>query len=277
MRRAAKGALGAGAVVLVAAGAALVWARSLFREPEAAAAASLTATLGVRPSSGWAALFAHPDDEIKVAGLLADAGARGVPVRLLAAARGDGGINEGRSAAQLAEVRAAELRRHAAALGVAEVAQWGYDDSHLADLPEALLVDRLAAQLRAWRPDAVLTFAPDSGYTAHPDHLLMGAAATAAFCAVATEAEGPRWLVYALAPRGVARRFGGARGRRVAERQPAPQYAVHVDPAIKARGWAIHASQRDYVRRFAHVPPWLLYRLFDEEHYAVRTRADVCR
>jgi LmbE family N-acetylglucosaminyl deacetylase len=274
VRRGHKIAVGAVAAALLSSGAALWWARSLFREPEAAAASSLTVTLGVR---SWLAVFAHPDDEIKVAGLLADAGSRAVPVRLVTAARGDGGIQEGRSKAELAEVRAAELRRHAAALGVADVEMWGYDDSHLTTLPEALLVDRLTARLRAWQPDAVLAFEPDSGYTAHPDHLRMGAVATAAFCAAATAGYAPRWLVYVLAPRAVARRFGGARGRRVAERQPAPQYAVHVDPKIKARGWQMHASQRDYVHRFAHVPPWLLYRLFDEEHYAVRTRADVCR
>jgi hypothetical protein len=93
---------------------------------------------------------------------------------------------------------------------------------------------------------------------------------------VAREPGGPRFLIYALAPPKVARRFGGARGRLVAERQPPADWAIRVDPALKVRAWQIHRSQRDYVRRFAYLPPALLYRLFDEELYAVRGAAEVC-
>jgi LmbE family N-acetylglucosaminyl deacetylase len=232
---------------------------------------SLLQELGV---GSLVALFAHPDDEIKVAGLLADAGAA---ARLVTAARGDGGIADGIPRAELAAVRAAEVRRHGAALGLREQEVWEYGDGTLATLPAGELARRIEERLRAWKPAAVLTFDPASGYTAHPDHLAIGAAATAAFCAAAGAPDGPRWLVYALAPPGVARRFGGARGQLVADRQPPAQYAITVDPAIKVRAWQIHASQRDYVRRFAHLPPWLLYRLFDEELYAVRTADEACR
>jgi LmbE family N-acetylglucosaminyl deacetylase len=253
---------------------ALGWARSLFTVAGARRVESLPAALGAH---SLVALFAHPDDEIKVAGLLADAGARGDVAHLVTAARGDGGIAEGIARADLPRVREAEVRRHGAALGLAGQEVWSYGDGELGKLPPGELQRRFEEKLRAWRPDLVLTFDPASGYTAHVDHLAVGAAATAAFCAVARQPGGPRWLVYALAPPGVARRFGGERGRLVAERQPPAQFAIAVAPAVKVRAWDIHASQRGYVRRFAHLPPWLLYRLFDEELYAARSADEACR
>jgi LmbE family N-acetylglucosaminyl deacetylase len=169
------------------------------------------------------------------------------------------------------------VRRHGAELGLREQEVWGYDDARLPDAPPGELTARIAARLRAWQPDVVVTFEPHTGFTAHPDHLAIGAATTAAFCAVGGDAHPPRWLVYILAPRRAARVFGGARGRLVATREPAPAYAVHVDPALRVRAWDTHRSQRDYVRRHAHLPAWLLYRLYDDEHYVAYDRGQVCQ
>jgi LmbE family N-acetylglucosaminyl deacetylase len=266
----------AGVVVLVLAVVAVVWARSLFREPGARRIGSLVDELHAR---SIAAVLAHPDDEIKIVGLLADAGARpDVAARLITAARGDGGIDspETPRGALLARVREAEVRRHGALLGLRAQEVWGYDDAHLADVPTAELTARVVEKLRAWQPDVVVTFEPATGFTAHVDHMRIGAVATAAFCALGGDPSPPRALVYILAPRGAARVFGGARGRLVAEREPAPQFAVHAAPSLRERGWQVHHSQRDYVRKNAHVPAWLLYRLYDDEHYVVRDRASVC-
>lgn len=175
-------ALPAGALV-VSAGGAVVWARRLFREPGARRIASLVDELGAR---SIVAVLAHPDDEIKVAGLLDDAGHRpGVTARLVTAARGDGGIASPEfPRATLAQTRAAEVRRHGAELGLTEQEVWPHDDAHLPDEPLAQLTARIVARLRAWQPDVVVTFHPTTGFTAHPDHLRIGAAATAAVCAV---------------------------------------------------------------------------------------------
>lgn len=274
MRTVWKRALAAGTVVVVAGAAgAFFWLRSLFHEPAATLVPSVAAHLGARSILG---VFPHPDDEIKAAGLLADAAHRGLTVRLVTAAQGDHGIASAEfPRAALPRIRAAEVRRHAAALGVRDVEVWRYGDSTLA-ANEAELRARVAERIRAWHPDTIVTFDPDGGYTAHPDHLALGRAVTAAFCAV-DGPNAPRWLVYAVAPRGVARRFGGERGRIVATREPAPTLALRVAPEIKVRGWKTHASQYDYVRRFAHMPPSVLYRFFDDtEYYAVFGR-DRCR
>ena len=265
----------AGALVVAAAGA-VVWAHALFREPGARRIGSLVDELGAR---SIVAVFAHPDDEIKVCGLLADAGRRrDVAARLITAARGDGGIASPEfPRATLAETRAAEVRRHGAELGLREQEVWPYDDAHLPDVPLAELTARIVERLRAWQPDVVVTFEPSTGFTAHPDHMRIGAAATAAFCAVGGDPHPPRWLVYILAPRGAARVVGGERGRRIAALQPAPEYAVHVDPSLRVRGWEAHRSQRAYVTKHTHLPPSLLYRLYDDEHYVAWDRARACR
>ncbi len=254
----------------------LLWARSLFHEPNARRIGSLVDELHAR---SIVAVFAHPDDEIKVCGLLADAGGRhDVTARIISAAQGDGGIVSAEFLrADLPRVRAAELRRHAALLGVRDVDVWPYRDGHVAAAPAGELEARIVDRLRTWQPDVVLTFDPAGGFSAHPDHVRIGAATRDAFCAVGHDAQPPRWLVYILAPRGAARVFGGARGRHVAAVEPAPQLAVHVDPAQQIRGWDTHRSQRDYIRRNAHVPAWLLFRLSDDELYVAYERSQVCK
>ena len=49
--------------------------------------------------------------------------------------------------------------------------------------------------------------------------------------------------------------------------QPKPNVAHVAETSDKLRGWEIHASQAEFVRRVYGVPIWLLYRLFDKEHF----------
>jgi LmbE family N-acetylglucosaminyl deacetylase len=262
--------IGLGLVVALAAG--LLWLRSLFQAPGATLVPSVAARLGAR---SILAVFPHPDDEIKAAGLIADATSRGIEVRMITLAEGDRG--EAGSAyprSELPRIREAEVRKSGAALGVREQEVWQYSDGTLSSV-EPELVRRLGERIAAWHPEALLTFDPEGGFTAHPDHLATGRAVTAAFCN-AKGSEAPRWLIYTLAPRPVARKLGGKRGRLVAEREPAPELRIAVNPKIKVRAWKIHASQSDYVRRFAHMPPSILYRFFlTQEFYSVRGR-DQC-
>ncbi|MGZ3406206.1 MAG: hypothetical protein ACXVAN_07150, partial [Polyangia bacterium] len=60
----------AAVVVALALAGGVAWLRSRFREPGARRVASLVDALGAR---SIVAVFAHPHDEIKVCGLLADA------------------------------------------------------------------------------------------------------------------------------------------------------------------------------------------------------------
>jgi LmbE family N-acetylglucosaminyl deacetylase len=142
------------------------------------------------------AVLAHPDDEsLGVGGTLAKYAAEGVDVFLVTATRGDGGRFRGHRVGDerhpgplaLGNIREAELRAAATALGVREVALLDYHDQHLdrADSREA--VGRVATQVRRFRPDVVVTFGPDGAY-GHPDHIAISQFTTAAIVAAADAA-----------------------------------------------------------------------------------------
>src|SRR5689334_7627583 len=109
-------------------------------------------------------VWAHPDDEcFGTAGTMARAVASGHPVAVVCATRGEKGkIADPSLATQetLGAVRERELRAACAAVGVSDVAFLDYVDGHLAEAHEDEAVGRIVHQLRRFRPDVVITFAP---------------------------------------------------------------------------------------------------------------------
>lgn len=162
-------------------------------------------------------VYAHPDDEaFGCAGSIALLTGRGVPVVLVCATRGEAGeISDPRLAtrATIGAVREAELRAAMAVVGVADIRLLGYRDSGMAgtaenddprafvNAPAAEVVAQIAAQIRAIRPAAIVTFGPDGIY-GHPDHLFVHRAAVAAVEAAADPAQptglGEPWRAQAL-------------------------------------------------------------------------------
>lgn len=186
--------LAAAALVAAAAGAGCLWLASLFSEPGAAAVPSLAGALGAQRVLG---VFAHPDDEQLVTGLLVRAKQRdGAFTALVTATRGEAGEQAPVLARQrdLAAVREAELLKNG---------------------------------------------------------------------------DGPRWLAYALTPRRALARIGGEAGLRIASATPDATHRMAGEVEAKLRGWQIHASQRDFVRKVYGVPARVLYWLWDEELYRV--------
>lgn len=115
------------------------------------------------------AVCAHPDDESFGLGGILDAWARrGIPVALLSFTSGEAstlGADEG----ALAAVRADELVRAAAVLGVGRATLLDYPDGQLSaqdPLALAAAVEALAVEVRA---DTLLAF-DAGGITGHPDH-----------------------------------------------------------------------------------------------------------
>ena len=156
-------------------------------------------------TGGLLLVFAHPDDEtFGVAGTMAHARERGLPVTMLCATRGEvGQIAEGVDATPetLGAVRERELRDAMAALGVHDVRFLDYRDSGMKgtpdnDDPRALMnapVDDVAARIvrviRERRPDSVITW-DESGAYGHPDHVAIHFATKAA---VEQAADAGRW------------------------------------------------------------------------------------
>jgi LmbE family N-acetylglucosaminyl deacetylase len=162
------------------------------------------------------AVFAHPDDEsLLAAGTLARCAEAGASVVLVSATRGERGPSHQRRAATpaaLARVRERELRAAGRAIGATAVECMDFPDGELAWVDRARLETELAAVLRRWSPDAVLTFGPEGLYW-HPDHIAVHDAVSAAVDAVAAEGLAPR-LEYATWPEGWMARMVAAVGAR---------------------------------------------------------------
>ena len=271
-------ALGLAAAALVLAGiAGFMWVNRLFEAPEAARVASLSGELGAKRVM---TVFAHPDDEQLVNGLITSAKADGAYVAQVTATRGEAGTQVPVVARQrdLGVVRHAEVLKNGFALGIDEQEVWDYPDGGVPDVPMEELVARVAEAMGRYRPDLVVTFWPASGATGHKDHMRMGLAAEQAIARLrASEGEyrGPAHIAYALTPPRAMARLAGETGRFVVENQPAPTHAVPGNAASKLKGWEIHASQGDYVRKAYGVPARLLYLVWDKEFYAVRDANEI--
>ncbi|HEX9496019.1 MAG TPA: PIG-L family deacetylase [Candidatus Limnocylindria bacterium] len=144
-------------------------------------------------------VFAHPDDETFAAGgTLAKYTARGADAMVYSATRGQAGQIRDASAATrhvLGAVREQELRQACEILGVRHVRCADYLDGALRDVDLDVLAAAVAEVMRAFRPDAVITFGEDGAY-GHPDHVTISAAATRAFALVFDPAHGPGARLY---------------------------------------------------------------------------------
>jgi LmbE family N-acetylglucosaminyl deacetylase len=129
-------------------------------------------------------VWAHPDDDIYLSsGLMAVAAAAGDRVVDVTATRGEGGsMDEDRwPSAQMAEVRAEELRRSLDILGVAEHRFLdGPVDVDMQTPLDASGGPQVLEIMREVQPDTVLTFGPD-GMTGHEGHKSVSAWASDAF------------------------------------------------------------------------------------------------
>jgi len=159
-------------------------------------------------------VHAHPDDEsIGTGGTMAKAVAAGHRVVLVTCTRGEMGeivvpdLDTPENHRRLGELRAAELERAMAQLGVTEWENLGYHDSDMmgrpgnhdprsfwrADLDEA--AGRLVWLIRRYQPDVITTYNDFGGY-GHPDHIRTHEVAVRGFA----RAGDPAWYPEQLAP-----------------------------------------------------------------------------
>jgi LmbE family N-acetylglucosaminyl deacetylase len=134
-------------------------------------------------------VLAHPDDEsLGTGGILARYAAAGVATGILIATRGErgwpGNPDTYPGPQALGCLREMELRAAAAALGVRTVELMDYPDGDVDWADPTEVIERIAAYLRQFRPQVVVTFAPD-GATGHPDHIAISQFTTAAIVAAA--------------------------------------------------------------------------------------------
>jgi LmbE family N-acetylglucosaminyl deacetylase len=159
-------------------------------------------------------VHAHPDDEtIGTGGAMVKAIEAGHRVVLITCTRGEMGeivvpeMDTPENHRRLGEIRAGELERAMAHLGVTEWENLGYHDSDMmgrpgnhdprcfwqADLDEA--IGRLVWFVRRYQPDVMTTYNDFGGY-GHPDHIRTHLVGVGAF----DRAGDPAWYPEQLAP-----------------------------------------------------------------------------
>lgn len=125
-------------------------------------------------------VFAHPDDpEFFAGGAFAKWAADGADITFVIATSGDkGSADPDMTQERLAEIREAEEREAAAALGVTDVVFLRYKDGEL--FPTLELRRDITRMIRLKKPDIVVTLDPTRWYSSrginHPDHRAIGAA-----------------------------------------------------------------------------------------------------
>jgi LmbE family N-acetylglucosaminyl deacetylase len=125
-------------------------------------------------------IVAHPDDEsFSIGGTIAKVVAEAGEVILVTATRGEAGIPDMKPDAA-GQLRERELRAACEALGVKTLRFLGYRDGTLDQVDSHNAIEQLIALMRAFRPDAIITFGPD-GISGHPDHVTVHQWTTAAF------------------------------------------------------------------------------------------------
>lgn len=141
----------------------------------------------IEPGRGRRLLLvvAHGDDPAFFAGgvlpLWADAGWRILCLRVTDDRWDSVGFDE----AETVRRNAAEFRRAAAVLGIAETHDLGWATDVLGDASRVALRERIIHAIRLWRPYGVMTFDPDSAfYEDNLDHRVLAQAVDeAAWCA----------------------------------------------------------------------------------------------
>jgi LmbE family N-acetylglucosaminyl deacetylase len=119
-------------------------------------------------------IVAHPDDiEFYCAGSVLLMTRRGVVVDFVLATSGDKGARDAtKSRAKVARIREREQELAADVLGVKRVAFLRHPDAELMEGLE--LREEFVREIRATKPEVILTFDPNVPYRFHPDHRVVG-------------------------------------------------------------------------------------------------------
>lgn len=127
---------------------------------------------------------AHPDDESSsFGGTLLQARERGYDTFVLCLTAGEAATHRANAATEeeLKAIRRAEFAKACAYLKVTEGNILDFPDGKLDRQSFFDVVGVLARWIRRLRPQVIVTFGPEGGITAHPDHSMAGVFTTMAF------------------------------------------------------------------------------------------------
>lgn len=176
----------------------------MFEEFDAEDVPSIAHHFGAKSVLG---VFAHPDDEQLVTGFLIHSSQDdGIKSAVVTATKGEAGtpLPQISRYEDLGAVRKAEALKNTWALGVDHHDVLDFPDSGVESVPLKELTEAVALRFLTHKPDLVVTFWPESGFSDHPDHKRMGLIAERVTLDLRANPidgyAGPSHIAYILAP-----------------------------------------------------------------------------
>lgn len=114
-------------------------------------------------------VFAHPDDEISMAGLLGREVDRGTNVHLICATRGEAGRIRNNIVGNISDIRTKEIKECCRILGVSSLNFLEVRDGKAETWVAENVEEKLDTLLKKINPDVIITFDKNGG-NGHPDH-----------------------------------------------------------------------------------------------------------
>ena len=251
-------------------------------------------------------VYAHPDDEQGMTGVLAQAQKEGIRTGLVCATRGELGeiaYPDLATPENLGEVREGEMRAAADVAKVQHLWFLDYRDSGMMGTPgnddprsfyrsnEDEALEKLVKIIREFKPTVMVTFDETGGY-GHPDHLTIHRLTTLAFDAAADPTRypeaGPAWktgrLYYASFPRSALKKMGEwfqeqgfSNGFSMLDPDKMGLDDERITNTVDVSEWVDlkaeslnkHRTQMNPDSPFSKMPPELLTMMRSQEYYAL--------
>jgi LmbE family N-acetylglucosaminyl deacetylase len=233
-------------------------------------------------------LFAHPDDEISVAGtvykLSQNPNNQIIGIYLTKGeAGGTGGLV---SQEKLGEERTKELQNLSKILGYKHLEIFGFPDSGLPKVDSAEVKARILESIYKYRPNIIISFDDKVGLYGHPDHLLTGKWAKS-ICETyqAVDSFPVQQLYCPTLSKGmihialsIAETFKRNYPKEPEKGLPSPSFAVDISDVgvYKLQAIQAHRTQKrtfdDVFPLHDQISPHIFFRLFDREYFTIQVQ-----
>lgn len=227
------------------------------------------------------AIFAHPDDEIMIAGTYHKLNKEKDVTSVLATfTRGEAGGTGGLVPKEkLGETRTKELEKSAEILNIDHLEVYDFPDSGLVDADHEEIKQTIRELIIKYEPTTVITYDDVVGLYGHPDHVVMSKLTKEVVTEeMAEEDSTVKRLYFATLPKpmiDLALKLSPTFKERYPREKGLPEPTIAFPMASEAAArkqvllahetqWETVASVQPYHDK---VPSWVYYRIFDREYY----------
>jgi len=203
---------------------------------------------------------AHPDDEAgSFGGSLLLYAERGIKTHVLCLTPGQAARNRGAAAsdAELIAMRREEFFRSCEILKVSHGEILDLPDAGLDRYDFSEMAEQVTRRVRVVRPHVMLTFGPEGGVTAHPDHSMASLAATAAFHWAGRANRYTQQLQTGLKPHQTQKLYYASAAFKLPDREfvalPPTSATIEIAPYLETKlaAFKAHTSQNPLYERFS--------------------------